>query len=173
MKFKSQLTVLLFISFIVLWHSSIFSSFATGTPVATSRGLVPVEKLKVGDKILSYDFEETNPDERIIEVAVTKIDKRATDSVFTLYTAQDRFISTSPQQLFFTFMASSNQPDDISAVNCIQAQYITTEDMLIDASLNCVPIVEISRLELSGIYPNQYVEKIDELIKKNRKCDKR
>jgi len=134
-----------------------FSSLVTGTLVATSRGLVSVEKLKVGQRILSYNLEASKPKDAIIEVAITKIDKHATDTVFTIYTSEDRWVEVSPQQLFFTLKSKSN---DLTA-DFVQAQYLNTENMLIDVDLNCVPIFDMHKLELSGSYPKQYVEKIE------------
>src|SRR3990172_13344268 len=91
-----------------------FSGLVNNTLIATRGGLVPIEKLKVGDKVLTYDLNETNPEETIIEVAVTQINKHLTDSVFTMYTTEDGgtesgWVEASPQQLFFTLDTMLNQ----------------------------------------------------------------
>ncbi len=102
----------LILSSIVLWVDQGYSGLPAGTLVATRCGLMPIEKLKRGDKVLSYDLNETNPDEIIVDVAITNISKHEADSVFTLCTAEGGFIDASPQQLFFTLTAKSNQSDE-------------------------------------------------------------
>ena len=57
-------------------------SLPIGTLVATYGGLVPIEKLKLGDKVLSYDLNLPNPEDAIIEVAITNIEKHFADFVF-------------------------------------------------------------------------------------------
>jgi hypothetical protein len=136
--------------------SPVFPSLPVGTLVATSHGLVPVEILKVGDKVLSYDFEAQHPDQAIIEVAITKIDKHLADAVFTLNMEGYRCIKASPQQSFFTLKATPNQSTDISAVTFIQAQDITTNDLLIDSNMYCIPIINVGKKTLSNIDLQRY-----------------
>jgi hypothetical protein len=135
------------------------SSLPAGTMIATSSGLVPIEKLKVGNKVLSYNFGAQNPKDAIIEVAITKVDKHLADSIFTLHSAKNRWVEASPQQLFFTIKTKQDQLSDTSAVELVKTQYITTDSMLIDVDLRCVPIVRIMKTELS-CSPQQYIEKI-------------
>ncbi len=164
------------IRFICLCLSLIFShldlcrsSLPAGTQIATSNGLVSVEMLGVGDKVLGYDLNETDPNKRIIEVAVINIDKHLADSIFTLYTTEGGWVEASPQQLFFTLESTVGQAADqvgkILVMDFVQAQYITTDYMLIDEHLTCVPITKAVRTELRTTYPQQYSEK----IKRNRR----
>jgi hypothetical protein len=149
------------LSIIILWSNYGLPSLPKGTLVATFSGLVPIEQLKIGDKVLSCDIKDSNSNATIIEVVITKIDSHLSDSVFTFYTGEDRWLEASPLQLFFEFKLLPNQQDEISAtIDLVQAQYLKKGDMFVDANMQCVPIVNIEKTELSCTYPNQYVEKI-------------
>jgi hypothetical protein len=165
----NNLKTIRLLNFFILFISSfnpLSSSLHKGTLVATSHGLVCIERLKVGDKILSYDFNAKDPANAIIEVSVTKTEQLLTNTVFTIYTGDDgkfneeQFVQASPQQLFLTFKTLPNQPADISAVNFIQTQYIMPKDLLVDAQMQSVPITYMHALELKGAQ-NQYVERIE------------
>ncbi len=162
-------SIWLCLSFFVLHVGQSFASFPTGTRVATSDGLVAIEKLSVGDKVLSYDLNETDTNKKIIEVTVTEINKHIADSIFTLYTADGGWVEASPQQLLFTIKSTRDktieQASDTLVMDFVQAQYITTDYMLIDEHLTCVPITKAVRTELRTTYPQQYSEK----IKRNRR----
>lgn len=145
---KKLRILLLCLSIIISKFDSAFSSLVKGTLVATPGGLVPVEKLKVGDKVFSCNLDETEPGKKMITVAITGIDKHMTDSVFTMCMGKDRFVMTSPQQIFFTLNATPGQTFDISAIDFIKAQHITTKHMLIDVNMVCFPITHKGKLEL-------------------------
>lgn len=60
------------LSIIISTFNWSLSSLPTETMVATSSGLMPIEKLKVGNKILSYNFGAPKTEGAIIEVVITK-----------------------------------------------------------------------------------------------------
>lgn len=136
-----------------------FASLLEGTLVATAHGLVPIQNLKVGDKVLGYDLNAPSYNEALCEVAVTKINKHITDALFTLCT-KDGWVEASPHQLIFTLIPASSEPGDAHVMDFVRAQNITKSCMLIDAQMNCLTIVETNRLNLSCSYPEQYVEKV-------------
>ncbi len=137
-----------------------FSGLVSGTLIATPCGLIPVEKLNVGDKVLSYDISTQNPEDALIEVSITKIDKHLADTIFGIITENENWVDVSPQQLFFTFKPTDAQSDNAAIVDFVQAQNLTTKNMIIDINMSCIPIVEINKTELNGTPAQQYSEKI-------------
>ncbi len=137
--------------------STVLASLLEGTLVATAHGLVPIQNLKVGDKVLGYDLEEPNHEKATREVAVTKIEKHLTDSLFTLCT-EAGWVEASPHQLIFTLLPETSE-NKVRVMDFAQAQYITEDCQLIDTQMKCLPIFETNRMELSCTYPEQYAEK--------------
>lgn len=152
------------LSIIFLCFNYGISGLVTGTLIATSRGLIPVEKLNIGDKVLSYDISTQNPEDAIFEVAITKIDKHLADTIFGIITENENWLDVSPQQLFFTLNPADAQSGNTAVVDFVQAQYLTIKDMLIDINMSGIPIVEIHKTELNGTPAQQYSDK----IKKNK-----
>jgi hypothetical protein len=149
--------ILLFFSISSLYHNVIFASLLEGTLVATIHGLVPIQALKVGDKVLGYDLEEPNHEKATREVAVTKIEKHLTDSLFTLCT-ETGWVEASPHQLIFTLLPKKPENKDLE-MDFVPAQYITEECQLIDTKMKCLPIFETNRMSLICTGTEQYVEK--------------
>ncbi|MFA6263710.1 MAG: hypothetical protein WC630_04710 [Candidatus Babeliales bacterium] len=162
---RTQITRVLWFCFsIIVFHNDVvLSSLLEGTLVATAHGLVPIQNLKVGDKVLGYDLNAPSYDEALCEVAVTKINKHLTESLFTICT-KDGWVEASPHQLIFTLIPEEPQNGDACVMDFVQAQDITKSCMLIDAHMNCLAIEETNRLNLSCSYPEQYIEK----VKRNR-----
>jgi hypothetical protein len=162
---RTQVSRVLWFCFssIIFCNDVVFASLLEGTLVATAHGLVPIQNLKVGDKVLGYDLNEPDYDKAICEVAVTKINKHITDALFTMCT-KDGWVEASPHQLIFTFIPEEAQNGDAHVMDFVQAQEITKSCMLIDAHMNCLAIVETNKLKLSCSYPEQYIEK----VKRNR-----
>ena len=158
---RTQITRVLWFCFSIIFFRSdvVLSSLLEGTLVATAHGLVPIQTLKVGDKVLGYDLNAPNYNEALCEVAVTKINKHLTESLFTVCT-ENGWVEASPHQLIFTLIPEAPQNGDACVMDFVQAQYITKSCMLIDAHMNCLTIVETNRLNLSCSYPEQYVEKV-------------
>ncbi|MFA5306768.1 MAG: hypothetical protein WC365_04940 [Candidatus Babeliales bacterium] len=158
---RTQISRVLWFCFSIIFFRSdvVLSSLLEGTLVATAHGLVPIQTLTVGDKVLGYDLNAPNYDEALCEVAVTKINKHITDALFTLCT-KDGWVEASPHQLIFTFIPEESQNGDACVMDFVRAQDITKSCMLIDAHMNCLTIVETNRLNLSCSYPEQYVEKV-------------
>ncbi len=128
---------------IITWVEWGYSSFPSGTLIATRDGLIPIELLRVGDKILGF-----NADRSAVDVAVTRIDKHLTDSVFMLYTAKDRFVMASPRQKFLMLKAFPNQMVEISALDFLEAQNITPEYAFLDCDTCCHPVIYKDKMEL-------------------------
>ena len=137
----------IFFSIISLFNS-VYSSLPSGTKIATSKGLVCVEKLKVGDKVLSYNAGASEHENAIVEVVVTNVDKHLTESVFSIYTGKHVWIDASPKQLFFAIDRSKDPDNKTATVNFVEAQYLTTDHELVDSSMQFVPIVKIGKAEL-------------------------
>jgi hypothetical protein len=162
---RTQISRVLWFCFSIIFFRSdvVFASLLEGTLVATAHGLVPIQNLKVGDKVLGYDLNAPSYDEALCEVAVTKINKHITDTLFTVCT-KNGWVEASPHQLIFTFIPEDSQNGDACVMDFVRAQDITKSCMLIDAHMNCLDIVETNKLKLSCSYPEQYVEK----VKRNR-----
>jgi hypothetical protein len=162
---RTQMSRVLWFCFSIIFFSSdvVLASLLEGTLVATAHGLVPIQTLKVGDKVLGYNLNAPNYNEALCEVAVTQINKHLTESLFTICT-KSGWVEASPHQLIFTFIPEEPQNGDACVMDFVQAQDITKDCMLIDAHMNCLAIVETNRLKLSCSYPEQYIEK----VKRNR-----
>jgi hypothetical protein len=116
--------------------------------IATPNGLVRVKTLKKGDKLASYNFNATCPDNVLVKTSVTKIEKHFADSVFNIYIPGDRCIGISPQQIVFAAKKIADQEFDARFdIELIQAQYLTTDHMLIDINMNLIPIVGIIKVD--------------------------
>jgi len=134
----------LFLCFIVSWFNLVQSSLSQGTFVVTPTGLVKVEKLKVGDKLLSYNFNSTRTEAILTEIKITNIYKCLLETVFSIYTGKYRWIDASPQHLFFALQAGKDNAKNISIVaDFVQAQYLNEGDMLVDVDMSCIPITKI------------------------------
>ena len=105
--------IFLFLNFIVLCFDLAQSNLTQGTLVATPTGLVKVEKLKVGDKVLSYNFNSTRTEIILTEVKITNIDKCLLEAGFLIYTGKYRWIDASPQHLFFALQAGKDKGKNI------------------------------------------------------------
>lgn len=165
---RSKITRLIsvFLSIIITWTNVVFSSLPQGVSVSTPSGLVPVEKLKVGDKVLSYDFNTTDTKKALVEVAITKIDKHLLECGFTIYTGKYRWIDTSPQQLFFVLKATHDKKGNLLALadfvqaqlvqaKLVQAQHLNVGDMLIDVNMSYIPITKIKRADCCATKKNK------------------
>jgi hypothetical protein len=167
MKNKSaNLFFWLFFPIIVLHFDLFLSSLLIDTPVVTPRGAIPIQKLKVGDKVFTFDFNQSNPKEGVIEVTVKKITRHLTNTVFLFYTSEDRTIGASPQQLFFALKNTPYQQDEVLEVDFAQVECMTSEymfadyRMFIDQHIRSTPIGRVEKIELSSTYP-QYREKVN------------
>jgi hypothetical protein len=144
-----KLSILIFFSIIIFKLDLLFSSLMDLSFIATPNGLVRVKTLKKGDRLLSYNLNATEPEKTIVEASVTKIEKHFTDSVFNIYLSEDRCISVSPQQFVFAVRNVFDQSTDVHFdIELVQAQYLTTDHMLIDINMNLIPIVEIGKISL-------------------------
>ncbi len=151
-KIKLINVIYLFLGFIFSWFKLVQSSLPEGTLVATSTGLVKVEKLKIGDKVLSYNFNSTKTETILTEVKITKIDKCLLEAGFSIYTEKYRWIDSSPQHLFFVLKAGEDKEKNISVMaDFVQAQYLNAGDMLIDVDMSCIPITKIRRADCCTI----------------------
>lgn len=111
-----------------------------------------VEKLKVGDKVLSYNFNSTRTEIILTEVKITNIDKCLLEAGFLIYTGKYRWIDASPQHLFFALQAGKDKGKNISIMaDLVQAQYLNEGDMLIDVDMSCIPITKIRRADCCTI----------------------
>ena len=136
----------LYLCFTSLCFNFVYSGLVDTNRVATLNGLVAIKDLKLGDKVLTYNFNATIPEASIKEATVTKIEKHFTDSVFFIHLEGDRSICLSPQQVIFTGKQEFDDNGNVHIViELIQAQYLTTEHMLIDAYFNLHSIVFVSK----------------------------
>jgi len=125
-------------------------------------GLVPVEKLKVGDKVLSYNFNSTKTKTILTKVKITKIDKHLLEACFSIYTGKYRWIDASPQHLFFALLAERNESPDVSVVaDFVEAQYLNPGDMLIDVDMHCIPITKIRRADCCTIKKDKHSRPVE------------
>jgi hypothetical protein len=156
---RTQITRVLWFCFSIIFFRSdvVLSSLLEGTLVATAHGLVPIQSLKAGDKVLGYDLKEPNHEKATREVVVTKIEKHLTDSLFTLCT-ETGWVEASPHQLIFTLLPETSE-NKVRVMDFVEAQSITEEYQLIDTQMRCLPIFETNRMELSCTCPQQYAEK--------------
>ena len=145
------------LSFIISFSNIVNASLLEGTLVATAHGLVPIQNLKVGDKVLGYDLKEPNHEKATREVAVTKIEKHLTDSLFTMCT-ETGWVEASPHQLIFTLLPETPE-NKVPVMDFVEAQNITEEYQLIDTRMRHLPIFETNRMALSCAGSEQYVEK--------------
>lgn len=154
-----HVTALLLSIFLILTPTT-FASIAEGSSIATPNGLVRIENLKVGDKVLGYDVTAADPSKRVKPVSITNIRKHGVDTLFTLYTAEQSrgWVAASPSQLFCALMV--NATSGRYSFDFVQAQALSTNKLVIDDALHLVFLKDISQLNLSGTYPNQYVENI-------------
>jgi hypothetical protein len=156
----------LFFCIIVLRFNFCFPSLLVDTPVVTPHGMIPIQNLKTGDKVFTFDFNQPNPKEGVVEVTVKKITKHLTNTVFLFYTSEGHTIGASPQQLFFAFTNTPNHQKDMLEVDFAQAEYMTTKymfadyRMFIDQQVLSTLISSIEKIELSSTYP-QYRKKIN------------
>lgn len=91
-----KLSSIVLCCFIFLYPNVILSSFVEGTLIKTPQGLVPVERLKVGDVVTSCDAHNT-----LKEVRVLCITKHTTDTRLIICTEQGSVI-TCEDQFFYT-----------------------------------------------------------------------
>lgn len=149
--------LLFFLTILSCFNKDTCASLLEGTLVATSQGLVPIQNLKVGDNVLGYDLKETNHEKAIKEVAVTKIEKHLTDSLFTMCT-EAGWVEASPHQLIFTLLPEKAE-NKVRVMDFVEAQNITEEYQLIDTQMKGLPIFETNRMELSCAGQEQYADK--------------
>lgn len=114
MKKTCSRVLLLLLSFIFSWHITSSAGLAEGSLIATVQGPVPIQDLKVGDRVISY-----KTDGSLVQAAVTKVLQHRTDSLFCLYITPQKFIIASPHQLFY-------DPHN----GFIEAQYITNKNTI-------------------------------------------
>ncbi|MGK7873013.1 MAG: polymorphic toxin-type HINT domain-containing protein [Xenococcaceae cyanobacterium] len=72
------------------------SSFAAGTQVATSKGLKPIEEVKVGDIVLAYDDEANEKGEYVVGKLLTGVAKS-----LVAITVEGEEIETTPEHEFY------------------------------------------------------------------------
>jgi hypothetical protein len=135
--------------FAISCFNLVFPSLVDLSWIATPNGLARVKTLKKGDKLVSYNFNATNPDDVLVETSATKIEKHFADSVFNIYMPGNRCICVSPQQIVFAVKRIADQEFDARFdIELVQSQYLTTDHMLIDINMNLIPIVEIGKITL-------------------------
>ncbi len=141
--------IFLYLCFTSLYFNFVYSGLADTNKVATLNGLVAIKDLRVGDKVLTYNFNATIPEESINEVAITKIEKNFADSLYGFYLEGNRYLNASPQQMVFTGKQEFDENGNPHIViELVQAQYLTTEHMLVDWNMNLIPITDICKMIL-------------------------
>ena len=125
-------------------QNSIFASIATGTLVKTPQGLVPVENLKVNDKVVTPNFNKLISEDSIevenplLEIAITNISSSIKDNIVTIKTDKGN-IQTDEDQLFYEFQSR----------NFIKAKDIKPENLFInfaDNTFDFCQCIEIEKL---------------------------
>jgi len=132
---------------ICLCPSFISPGLVDSSYIATPGAFVPINNLKVGDKVFSYNF-NARPEEFLIEVAVKKIECNNADSVFSFWLEGERRIHASPQQMIFTARQEIDEEENIHfIIELTQAQYLMPGQLVIDWNLNLIPItLKIKRI---------------------------
>ncbi len=109
----------------------ILPSILANTLIKTSRGLVPIEQLSVGDTVTSCDPEQ----DAFIEVAITQIFKKTADMLVIIDTDKGILYAT-PDQLFYESELGS----------WIEAQDLTPNNILIDYDFYNVQCLSVEYL---------------------------
>ncbi len=103
---------------IIFWGpSSLFSSLVEGTLVKTPQGLVPVEKLRVGDTITT-----AGPYKTLIEARVLRIAQQMAHKKIIILTKRGSF-TVSPDQLMYEYYSqrwilATSITDDHAFIDC-------------------------------------------------------
>ncbi|KKQ49983.1 MAG: RHS repeat-associated core domain protein [candidate division TM6 bacterium GW2011_GWF2_38_10] len=147
---KKQL--LLFLSIILCNISIINVSFAghiETQQVLTPNGLISIKDLKVGDLVISYNFNTKKPENLFINTPIIKTQKNYADALYEIYIEDNRCISASPQQKFLVATQEDKDQESLTfGIEVIEAQYLTSSHMLLDSNLLTIPITQTHKKEL-------------------------
>jgi len=130
MSAKYLATTLFIISFVLL-NLNIFSAIIEGTLVKTSYGLVPVENLNIGEKVVSCDCKRSV----ITEANITRICYSPTKTIIKVETDSE-ILYASAKQFFY----------EPNLHKWIKAENLSTENILIDCDFNYYKIYKIERI---------------------------
>jgi len=95
MKKTTKLT-LLFLQLTFFFNSTIFPAIASGTLVATPNGHIPIEKLRVGNKVVGY----CHKCKSLLETPIKKIKRKIIEEIFVILTETEK-IEVSKDHLFY------------------------------------------------------------------------
>jgi len=96
MKSRLQKSILLLICSLFLLNIDIIPAILKGTLVKTPSGLVPVERLHMGDFVIGYCLDC----KKLVQLPIVKIKKKKTDTFFLVKTDGEKLL-VSKQHLFF------------------------------------------------------------------------
>ena len=117
--------------------------------VLTPNGLIPIKDLKVGDLVISYNFNAKKPEDLFINTPIIKTQKNYADALYEIYIEDNRCISASPQQKFLVATQKDKDQESLTfRIEVIEAQYLTHSHMLLDSNLLTIPITQTHKKEL-------------------------
>ena len=109
--------------------------FRAGTLVSSTNGFVPIEKIKIGDTVLSYNLEKS------------KIEQKKVENVFKQETQEIYELNTNNQKIFVT----AQHPFYVEGKGWVKVQYLQKGDMLKakdDAQEKLLQIVLLKQKEI-------------------------
>ena len=154
-----------FLSLIFSFNSTQLHSggFLAGTLVKTSAGYAPIERLKIGDSILSYDFSECC----VVESKVVQVTRRQV-SVYTQLALNNQRIYTQSQQRFYAL--KDHKIEWVCAKNLTREFLLHNSNsdlVLLDANFErletSLELVEVYSLTIAQ-YHNFFVTEQDFLV---------
>lgn len=113
--------------------SPISACFVAGTPVLTAQGSTPIEDVKVGDRVLSYDFGEN------------RVESKKVKNTFVNQSSELYCLSFGNEHI----KATPNHPFYVIDKGWTSASQLTTEDVLLDSSGTAVRVDQIEYIRLS------------------------
>ena len=147
---KKQIALFLIIMLCTINITSVlFAGHIETQQVLTPNGLVSIKDLKVGDLVISYNFNAEKPEDLFINTPIIKTQKNYADALYEIYIEDNRCISASPQQKFLVATQEDKDQESLTFhIEVIEAQYLTDSHMLLDSNLLTVPVTQTHKKEL-------------------------
>ena len=147
---KKQIALFLSIMLCTMSITSVlFAGHIETQQVLTPNGLVSIKDLKVGDLVISYNFNAEKPEDLFINTPIIKTQKNYADALYEIYIEDNRCISASPQQKFLVATQEDKDQESLTFhIEVIEAQYLTDSHMLLDSNLLTVPVTQTHKKEL-------------------------